>query len=1095
MHLQAGSEKGSPHRQTLGGKVAERHGISNGSSSNSDADDGSVYRFMTASAFVVRRPGICYPQLENTTSPPEEQHMRQPCLKPVILAGKRKASDPQALRYDHHGASVASDPVTTASVGGGGCCTSNHDSPSSSTSCSSLDIEALTASASTLPRAALPSSDSIVREGHHASLAHCGIGKPDPVPPVNIYGPRPVEARLTDTSSWFTADKTLKKLRDVLQEDHRNNNEASDTDGEGESQVPLSHFQSDVVLDGVRESMCSETCVASSDAESHVHVDEPELAQSSSGMSADSSDECDVHCYMSGLSSEVQLLICRHMEVEDLSRLAQTCCYFANLIQEAESLWKYLCKRDFNVLTRGKNASYADLYILFYKVHKLAASTCADHLYKETDMLWLMASCWAKCPVERWETVASNKVRMLGLSLDDMDSSAKIVPTGQIGQGGRIVNHFAWRDVVDAMRALHSGSTLEVQKYLIRRCLNHRITSSVHDRYVRHQMDQREHSLVKYLAIVPTRKNVLLAGLYQGGLKSLHSQITLRDEAMFLIHPLLRMYRCGHIRFGAKSVAHYVDACDIIQQYVLNKVWCQRESMEIRDYSMCLCLMHKELAQQLETQSVSIPDMLAVAESYYKRIAAVWKWQTQHGMEYMWHHRPSCVITAHVACGKYLESGEMEYLDTLTRYFETREALVKQLDTIMEKLDECIPTDEITVLYVAMAAMPRPAFRACTTGAAPRMNPPGMFTCAHAHRLENAMPGMLGYTNHPRCRCNHGAGNGEQTILTQLHRISHAPCRYPDWVQAPTDIETLPRLNLRRYRPSFSSWWGPVEPVGYNEYQRTTMGWEYQELLRQWLRVSDTARRTEVYQDAYNLVTGLLNAKSGGEAASTAKLIQFVSVRYTHCSIKIHLRQCAIQRELQALRLNYTTDRSRAATPAAPSTFAKPVAIRFPQLHTCASVGALPSTTLRHPWFVSPTGDSLLWPQSVPASAIDGQASHATAALRREIGVPNVTRSTHATVATSRGARLGLGRSISQSNLSSAAHLDREEEEDTGSSTHKLSAKKGPARAASLGPSLMMSSEPSHNRGLIANTMIVTGYTHIDQDIHQYFCLCRDGQP
>ena len=94
--------------------------------------------------------------------------------------------------------------------------------------------------------------------------------------------------------------------------------------------------------------------------------------------------------------------------------------------------------------------SFALLYEYFSKVHRLALDDESGHLFKETDILWLMARCLSDAPVPRWAMIASSKLKMFGLSgeIVAQHCSGKAVSTGSIGQGGRAIHYYGWRDVV-----------------------------------------------------------------------------------------------------------------------------------------------------------------------------------------------------------------------------------------------------------------------------------------------------------------------------------------------------------------------------------------------------------------------------------------------------------------------------------------------------------------------------------------------------------------------------------------------------------------------------------------------------------------------
>lgn len=61
------------------------------------------------------------------------------------------------------------------------------------------------------------------------------------------------------------------------------------------------------------------------------------------------------------LPEEVLLLVLEKCTAQDLTALAQTCTYFAKLVQ-LDSIWKELCKKDYNVKELGRVENYFYLY-------------------------------------------------------------------------------------------------------------------------------------------------------------------------------------------------------------------------------------------------------------------------------------------------------------------------------------------------------------------------------------------------------------------------------------------------------------------------------------------------------------------------------------------------------------------------------------------------------------------------------------------------------------------------------------------------------------------------------------------------------------
>ena len=206
------------------------------------------------------------------------------------------------------------------------------------------------------------------------------------------------------------------------------------------------------------------------------------------------------------------------------------------------------------------------------------------------------------------------------------------------------------------------GGDMEFQKYLIRRSLDLRITSSINERYKCWQTERRQRMLLDYLVSRPDALDTLLSGLYTWGLDRRHDEAPLRNEAVFLIHPLLRLYRDGGVKDGLAPVNCYVRLCAMIQEKIRHarkasvvgckpsEPFCQREGMDVFDYSNCLHYVFVRLEARLRTGSITFDHMLATAIEFYQRVAQVWQWQTSLGLEYMWRFRPSCVVTGHSAC-------------------------------------------------------------------------------------------------------------------------------------------------------------------------------------------------------------------------------------------------------------------------------------------------------------------------------------------------------------------------------------------------------------------------------------------------------------
>lgn len=169
-------------------------------------------------------------------------------------------------------------------------------------------------------------------------------------------------------------------------------------------------------------------------------------------------------------------------------------------------------------------------------------------------------------------------------------------------------------------------------------------------------MEQRQRLLLKRLSNKPSILTALLAGMFRSGLACSPDDAPLREETIFFIHPLLRLYRQGRLLDGLKAVRSYTKLCCFLQAELQGKGTgeahlCQRIGMEVHDYSACLWYVQSQLQERLEDSTVTFEDMAKVAVEYFRRLEKVWDWQLEKGQHYHWQYRHSCVVTAHSAFG------------------------------------------------------------------------------------------------------------------------------------------------------------------------------------------------------------------------------------------------------------------------------------------------------------------------------------------------------------------------------------------------------------------------------------------------------------
>lgn len=391
-------------------------------------------------------------------------------------------------------------------------------------------------------------------------------------------------------------------------------------------------------------------------------------------------------------------------------------------------------------------------------------------------------------------------------------------------------------------------------------------------------------------------------------------------------------------------------------------------------------------------------------------------------------------------CRSYLETGNVKSLELMKRYFEAREALSQRLDELVNAMDGCLPRPEIETVYLAMGIMPPPATQPSCLWGPEQIKPPPVAppTCLVMPRgmpvlsLRNSSPAFrLPSTYLP---LSSGGDNNR-------HWRPGPHCRYPPWAEPWQDLATFAPLQPDFLLQPDSLLQLVLKPAGYWKlrslpmfdqvmFQRSATGWEYREQLRVWLHGNPPSE----HHCLYNLVQDFLNSGSQEDAN---KVLSCVIQRYRHYANHIATRQANTMLTLNKLLLEQIRRLD------------KKELVQHQDEEEAETNGR--------------TEGQLTASLDDESSATGGDVSGSSTPISTGKPCPAETDS-----------------------IDVVASLDKDTADNDEMATSD-------APSSSTSKSTLQGLRQSDGRiGLIANSMVATGYSLVDRNLHEYFYLLKD---
>lgn len=215
--------------------------------------------------------------------------------------------------------------------------------------------------------------------------------------------------------------------------------------------------------------------------------------------------------------------------------------------------------------------------------------------------------------------------------------------------------------VIQVALTVHGGQA-KLQSYIIRRCLDTRISNSVEERFERFRYLRRRRQLDRFIknlsqhercldVLSPRLSNTTLTSTGGALSPDMHfSNWHQVVDALARQHLVFRLFLDGKLRKGVATLQVFVAFCRALQLWLRKKARViNRGNYTSRDYCMCLEMIENDLSEQLCAGTVAVDMLMERAKVIYSRVKNVWRWQLEKGSAHCRDRRPSEIISSHSA--------------------------------------------------------------------------------------------------------------------------------------------------------------------------------------------------------------------------------------------------------------------------------------------------------------------------------------------------------------------------------------------------------------------------------------------------------------
>lgn len=356
-------------------------------------------------------------------------------------------------------------------------------------------------------------------------------------------------------------------------------------------------------------------------------------------------------------------MILSYLPAKSLLNVSECNRRLRDLTQNCNSLWKHLCKTDFDadLTVKGSFPSFFILYQLLYKSRIILEdtdySTFSGYL---PDWLYYWSALSTKPPLPGfWNLPAGRTKKTWGLTEEDLTNYQ--IQSNKSRVAVRLERYYNWTDGLEAALCKHK-SRQRFHEVALKRCM--RSQKQIHKAFPKASRNQRKRAFNKFQNEHRSLKNIL-SKQKEGVSEFLSYQCP---------HKIGQDYIEGYLhKSGVKQLESYIDFAKQLEQEVDIEELC-------KDIPDCVLLIYEKLSPTACQRFIPAEEFLDVAKEYFERVKWVWKWQNENGTAGRQAYRDCSVVKAHPSYSAYIQTGSEAHFKTLRLNFEGLEQLKTWLD-------------------------------------------------------------------------------------------------------------------------------------------------------------------------------------------------------------------------------------------------------------------------------------------------------------------------------------------------------------------------------------------------------------------------------
>ncbi|XP_068704104.1 uncharacterized protein [Montipora foliosa] len=366
---------------------------------------------------------------------------------------------------------------------------------------------------------------------------------------------------------------------------------------------------------------------------------------------------------LSSLSAEVLCMILSYLPAKSLLNVSECNRRLRDLCQDCNSLWKHLCKTDFDadLTVKGSFPSFFVLYELLYKSRVILEdtdySTFSGYL---PDWLYYWSALSTKPPLPGFSNLPAGRTKKTwGLTEEDLTNYQ--MQCNKSREGVRLERYYSWSDGLEAALCKHK-SRQRFHEVALKRCM--RSQKQIHKAFPKASKNQRKRAFNKFQNEHRKLRNIL-SNQKEGASEFLNYQCP---------HKIGQDYIEGYLhKSGIKQLESYIEFAKQLEREL------DIEEL-LKDIPECVLLVYDRLSPTARQRFIPAEEFLDVAKEYFERVRRVWRWQNENGTEGRQAFRDCPVIKVHPSYSAYIQTGSESHFRTLRLNFEGLEKLKTWLD-------------------------------------------------------------------------------------------------------------------------------------------------------------------------------------------------------------------------------------------------------------------------------------------------------------------------------------------------------------------------------------------------------------------------------